>query len=421
MSDDLTTYDGMLKQYYPADKVLNLIYQKNSFLTLVEKDEGFVGDAMKAPVIWAGSQGIGHTFSTALSQADATSNQIAGFLISSRASMYGFTNWSRETMLASAGNAGAFMSVAKVAVENCLRGVGNQLATAFYRSGYGDQGNIATGFSASGTTITLVNPEDVVNFEFGQKIVTSATQSGAPKALGSSGLGPAITGINRSTGVLTFANALNDATNGIPTIAAGDFIFIQGNHTTASTRELPYGIEAWIPAIAPVKGVDSFWGVDRGQDTRLSGQRLDATDGRPLEEALIEAAQLVAREGGQLSHFFMGFGTYAKLLKQMQGRVILTDVTTDTGIGFRGATVQTPAGEVLVVPDRTCPANRVYGLQLDTWSIASLGKLVAPVEEDGLMILRSPTSDAFLSRYASYSQLVCRAPGYNVNIQVPAV
>jgi hypothetical protein len=417
MGDTITTYSSMLKQYYDDDKVFNLIYDKNPLLTMVEKDEGFVGEAYKVPVIYAGAQGIGQDFTIAQAQSVASSQGVAAFLVSSRAHMYGFTNWSRETMLASANNTGAFMSVAKVAVENCLRGLGNQLATALYRSGYGDCGTIATGFSASGTSIALANPEDIVNFEKGMRIVVSSTQAGALRTLGSSGLGILISGVNRSTGVLTLANAANDATNGIPAIAAGDFIVVQGNRTS-TTALLPYGVEAWLPATAPTTG-DSFWGVDRSVDTRLSGQRLNATDGRPLEEALIEAAQLVAREGGQLSHFFMGFGTYAKLLKQMQGRVLLTDVETDTGIGFRGATIQTPTGEVLVVPDRTCPGNRVFGLELSTWSLASLGKLVAPVEEDGLMILRSSTADTFESRYATYSQLVCKAPARNINVQVP--
>jgi len=415
MSDTITTYDGMLKQYYDDNKVQNLIYDKNPFLTMCPKNEGFVGDAYKVPVIFGGGQGIGKTFSNAQSQASNTSQQIAAFLVSSRAPFYGFTNWTRETMLASANDVGAFMSVAKVAVENCLRGMGNRLATAFYRSGYGEMANLSSTVSVTGaTSITLNNVDDIVNFEVGQMLDCSATLTGAPKSVGSSGNGLIVTSVDRSNGKLGFGYAIDDATNGIPTIAAGDFLFVRGDHSTSTT--LPIGLEGWIPATAPSPSA-TLWGQTL-TDTRLYGQRLDARDGRPLEEALIEAAQIVAREGGQLSHFFMGFNAYARLLKGMQGRVILTDVETDTGIGFRGATVQTPAGEVLVVPDRTCPANRIFGLQLDTWEIASLGKLVAPVEEDGLMILRSASADSFESRYASYSQLVCKAPGKNINIQI---
>lgn len=417
MSDTLTTLDGMMKQYYSDEKVMNLIYDSNPFLTMVDKDEGFVGNAMKVPVIYAGAQGVGHTFSTAQTQASNTNNGIAGFLVSTRASMYGVAVWSRELMLASATDAGAFLSEAKVAVENLLRTLGNQIATALYRSGFGDQGNIQTGSSVSGTTITLQNTEDIVNFEVGQNLVVSATQNGSLRALGSSGNALIVTGVDRTSGILTFGFAVNDGTNGIPTIAAGDYIFIQGNHTS-STALMPYGIESWVPATTPSSS-DSFWGVNRSSDTRLSGQRLNGTAGQSLEELLIEGAQIVGREGGKLSHYFMSFNTYARLLKQMQGRVILTSVETDTGIGFRGATVQTPTGEVLVIPDRTCPMNRIYGLELSSWSLASLGKFIAPVEEDGLMILRASTADNFETRYGGYMQLVCRAPGHNINIQIP--
>ena len=48
------------------------------------------------------------------------------------------------------------------------------------------------------------------------------------------------------------------------------------------------------------------------------------------------------------------------------------------------------------------------------------GKMVQVVEEDGLQILRVYNADAFETRYAFYGQLVCKAPGFNLNIQIPA-
>lgn len=417
MSDTITTYDAMLKQYYSDDKVMNLIYDKNPFLTMVEKDEGFVGDTYKVPVIFSGNAAVVSSFSLAQAQSQANSQGTAAFLVSSRAKLYGVTNWTRETMLASASDAGAFMSVAKTAVENILRDMGNQLATSAYRSGYGDQGQIATGTSVTGKTLQLQNAEDIVNYVVGMQLDASLVQGGAIRVEGTNPL--TVTGVDRSNGILTFGFNVNDATNGIPTIAAGDFLYVRGNAANGSTAQLMFGIESWIPATTPAT-TDSFWSVNRSQDTRLSGNRLNGTGGQPLEEILIDAAELVGREGGTLSHFFMSFGTFSRLLKQMQGRVILTDVSTDAGIGFRGATVQTPTGEILCVPDRTCPANRIYGLELSSWKLATLQKMVAPVEEDGLMILRQSNADAFESRYAFYGQLVCKAPSHNINIQVSA-
>lgn len=426
MGDTQTTFDGLLKQYYDDDRVMNLIYDDNPFLAMVAKDEGFVGDTYKVPIIYSGNNAVGQSFSRAQGQARGTnvgssSQGVTAFLVSSRAHLYGFTNWSRETMLASATNIGAFMKVATVNMDNILRNLGNRLATALWRNGYGDLANIAvTGFSASATSLTLANPEDVVNFETGMPLDFSATQQGSVRAYGSSGNPLAITGVDRSNGILSFGYAINDGTNGVPGISAGDFIFLYDDaHVSgAAGQTLPIGVEGWIPATVPAS-TDSFWNVNRSLDSRLSGQRLNATDGRPIEEALIESAQIVRREGGKLSHFFMNHGQYAKLEKQQQGRVIYNETVTDADISFKGITLRTGVGDVICMPDRTVPSNRIYGLELSSWELASLGKMIAPVNEDGLEILRQDSADNFEARYAFYGQPVCHAPGHNINIQVP--
>lgn len=425
MSDTVSTFDGLLKQYYSDDKVQNLLYRDNPFLTMIEKDEGFGGDAYKVPIIYTGNNAVGQSFTRAQTQAQNNSQGVTAFLVNSRAHLYGFANWSRETMLASEDNMTAFMKVATVGLDNTITQLGNRIATSLWRSGYGDIGNITTtagGFSASATSFTLASVESVVNFEVGMQLDFASSQTGAVRAYGSSGLPLTITGVDRSNGILSFAAAINDATTGVPTIAANDYIFLYGDaHVAgASGQVLPVGVEGWIPATVPSSS-DSFWGVNRSLDSRLSGQRLNATDGRPIEEALIDGAQIVRREGGKLSHFFMSHGNYAKLSKQQQGRVLYVSMETEADISFEGIKLRTAVGEVLCLPDRSCPDGRIYGLQLDTWKLATLKKMIAPVNEDGFDILRQSNADNFEARYAFYGQPVCMAPGKNINIQVPTL
>ena len=72
----------------------------------------------------------------------------------------------------------------------------------------------------------------------------------------------------------------------------------------------------WIPATAPSAG-DAFWGVDRSKDvTRMAGVRFDGSS-ESIEEALIDGAALVAREGGQPDYCFMNFTSYAALEKSL--------------------------------------------------------------------------------------------------------
>lgn len=417
MSDSLTTYDGLLKNVFTPKEVLNLVYQNNQFLKMVPKYEKFLGDAYKVPIMYGDAQSWSPNFTVAQNASQANAQLVTAFLLNTRAAQYAVGNWTRQTMLASAGDAGAFLEVVQVNIEMNLRSLGNALATQLYRSGFGDQGQISSiGYVASATTIQLANVEDVVNFAINQVLDVSATQNGTSRARGTSGNGLIVTARDVNQGLLTFAYAINDSTNGIPGISAGDFLFPNSSHSGA-TQIVPLGIEAYVGASAPATSA-TLWGAPVGTDSRLNGLRMNATDGRSLEEALIQAASLVSREDGELSHFFCSHDTYSRIQTTMQSRLRHADVDVEDFAGFSGAMLRTNHGEVMIVPDRACPSNRIYGLDLKTWELASLGPLIDRVEDDGLPFIRQTNADNFEARWASYAQLVCRAPGRNINIQI---
>jgi hypothetical protein len=423
MGDTLSTYAGLLKEVYLQDVVENLVFKNNPLLAMIPKDDGFDGKSWEVPVIAYPAAGYGANFNDAVAKSLSTNNGTKGFIITSRAYQLGIGTWTREAHLASRNNAGAFMKVGEVAVENALRMINNQLASYLYRSGYGDRGQIAVpGFSATALTITLANRSDVNNFQVGMDIDVASAPSAAIRAEGTNPL--TITNIDRSGGILTFGYAINDATNGIPNIAAGDYIFLRGDHN-GSTQIVPRGLEAWLPASPPTSG-DNFWGVDRSLDaSMLAGQTINA-GASSLEEAMNKAAYRVMEQGGALDHFFMSPATYNKLINSQQGRSFHSEAVTftkDANLGFPGAVVNTSTGQVKVVPDRSCPDTRIFGLTLDTWVLGSADKLVKEVDEDGLFIRVIPSSvsqtqSTFEVRYESYCQLACKAPAHNVNIQI---
>jgi hypothetical protein len=240
--------------------------------------------------------------------------------------------------------------------------------------------------------------------------------TGAVKAYGTSGNGLIITAINRSTGVLTFGFNLNDATNGIPTIAAGDFIFVRGDHSGA-TRMKVAGVEAWCPYTKPTAG-DSFFGVDRSVDvTRLAGLSLDGT-GAPIEEVLIDGAALVGREGFGLTHYFCSFSKYASLEKALGSKIQYIDLSVNAEVAFRGIVINGVRGPIRVVPDMNCPSNRIYGVKMDAWRLNTLGEAVRVIDADGLSMLRQATADGVEVRYGFYGNLSCKSPASNIAILV---
>ena len=65
--------------------------------------------------------------------------------------------------------------------------------------------------------------------------------------------------------------------------------------------------------------------------------------------------------------------------------------------------------------DRNCPYNKVYGLNIDTWSLFTGGPLCGALNEDGVgSMLRLSNSDGYEIRYGHYLQLGCFAPGRNI-------
>ena len=407
MALDMTSFEAALKEKYTADAVENLVYMDNPFLALVPKLEDFGGELWKVPLIYGDPQNASATFSQAAST--DTDAGLKAFLLT-RVKHYSLAKIDNETILASKGNANAFMEAATVQIDGAINTLSRRLAVALYRDGFGSIGNIDS--TVTGTTLTLSNSNDITNFEAGMVLVFAAS-SGAD-ALRDSGDSVTVTAVNRSAGSMTVTPNLS----GISGLTAGDFIFIKGNRQDSATptRLMISGLEAWDPASAPSSS--SFFGVDRTTDvTRLGGLRYDAS-GVPVEEALIEAASRVAREGGKIDHFFMNYSKFAELQKALGSKVQYVDLKVNPEVGFRGILVNGPRGPIKVIPDQNCPSNRIFGVQLNTWKLGSIGKAVRVINTDGLTMLRVTDADQVQVRYGSYSNLACKAPGWNINVQV---
>lgn len=414
MSLDLTTFDAALKQHYTSDTVQNMVYKDNPFLALVTKYEDFGGRNLPIPLIFGNPQGRSANFNRAQTRGAITNTLVTDFVLT-RVKDYSIATIDNETIEASKGRANAFLEAATVEIDGAINSLTRSLAVALYGSGFGDIGRLSTTVAVAGaTTITLNNPNDVTNFEVGQElVVAAAANSGALRALGSSGNGLIITGIDRSTGVLTFGFAIDDATNGVPTIATGDFLFVRGDRQDAvSPVALKVsGLSAWVPSTSP--SATQFFSVDRTADvTRLAGVRYNA-GGAPIEEAVVELASRIGREGGKPDTLFLDFAKFAELEKALGAKVQYVDLKVNPVVGFRGITIHGPRGDITVVPDMNCPSDRAFMVQKNTWKLYSLGKAVRVIDTDGLQMLRQASSDGVEVRYGFYGNLGCNAPGYN--------
>ena len=134
---------------------------------------------------------------------------------------------------------------------------------------------------------------------------------------------------------------------------------------------------------------------------------------------MIEGAALAAREGGKPDYMFCSFADFVSIEKAMNAQVQREVKQNDSISGYRSLEFYAPHGVVKIVPDKDCPAGLAYLLQLNNWSLMSIGPCVQLTELDGNRVLRQSSDDGIEVRVHSYAQLACDAPGHNCVITLP--
>lgn len=407
-----------LKELYTGDDYMkDLVYKKNPFLALVPKDEspsGFAGKYIPVPLVYGTPQGRSATFSNA--QNNQTAPALASFFVY-RVSNYQLVTITNELLEATKDNAAAFIDEAKLAMDTGFRNISNDLALDLYSAGDGIRGTIS---AISSGVITLDDPGSVVNFEVGMVLV-SFSVSGTTYTQSTSAASGYVIAVNRSSGTVT-VSATAGGSAGTPTNwstsfpklgVSGDVAF--GTLSARTSYLKVTGLAGWFPTTAP-SASESFWGVDRSVDSRLYGVIAQNTSSETIEEALIDGAALVAREGGQPDMCFMNFTSYAALEKSLGAKVQYVDVKhEEADIAFAGIRIHAPYGPITVIPDRNCPQKTAYLLQMDTLKFRSLGKAphILTYGLEGLEGLRVGSADALEIRIGYYGNLICNAPGWN--------
>jgi hypothetical protein len=412
---DFNSVNQAVKIHYKALRVADMVYRNNPFLGVIPKYTKFGGLSLPIPVRYHDPQRRSSDFVTG--QGNASTSELAQFSLT-RVSDYSFAYIDGQTVQATRGDNNAFLQYLTMEIDGALNSLTRSLAVSMYGDGSGKIGTASTvvaGTAANpGATppvlatpdiITLANSEEVTNFEVGMSIVAAASTAGAP------GTAMVITTVDRDAGTIGVAQGTASGK-----IVATNVIFQEGDYMAASNRKKVTGLDGWLPAAAPAAN-SSFFGVDRSVDsTRLGGVRFDGSS-MPVEEALIEAASKVARDGGRPDTAFCDFKTYASLEKSLGARVRYTTLNApDVQIGFNGISIVGPSGEIKIAPDLNCNPDAIYLLQMDTWSLNSLGAAPQFLDLDDNKILRDSGADAYECRLGYYAQMGCSAPGYNARI-----
>lgn len=368
-------------------------------------------------MVYGTPQGRSAAFTNA--QGNQSAPALASFFVY-RVSNYQLVTITNELLEATKDDAGAFVDEAKLNMDTGFRNISNDLAHDLFSDGSGVRG--AIGSIASGV-ITLADPNTVVQFEVNMTLQAYNTSF---TVVTGGALGYVIA-VDRTNGIVTVSDTSISGTAATPTNWATTFpnLVVQGDNpgvaTATGTALKVSGLAAWFPTTAPTGSSPLFWGAQRGADpTRLAGVRFNGQN-ETIEEALIDGASLVAREGGQPDMCFMSFASYAALEKALGSKVQYVDVKhEEADIAFAGIRIHAPYGPITVMPDRNCTAQTAYLLSMDTLKLRSLNRVphILTYGLEGLEGLRVGNADALEIRIGYYGNLICNAPGWNCVIQL---
>jgi hypothetical protein len=417
---NLTTADAAMKQLYKDKNFREGTYTKHPLLAILPKNEGFYGKNMPLVIQYGNPQGVSATFSVA--QAATTSSRFEDFLLT-RVNEHSVATIDGETLEAMSNDAGAFVTGMKAQIDAAMKSLADRLESLIPGTGTGTIGQISSGSTVASATITLENINDIVNFEVGMTIVTSATDGGALST--GSATGEVIAAVNRRTGVLT-STSVTWATV-ISGIAASDYICAKGDAQAAGTKKVITGFAGWLPIAQPaVGGGDSLFGVDRSTDSRLVGNYYDGSADL-IEEALINGQSIGAREEASIDTAILNHAKYRQLIKELGSKVTYTKVPARTKggkefaqVAFSGIEIHGDAGEITIMAANKIPSNVAYELELETWTLCSIGPATKFNMPDGNRVLRQASDDGVEARLVFRGNLGCNAPWANTRVALSA-
>lgn len=409
----VSSYDPVLKQIYRPELVEFLTYKMRPLLGLLPKYEKFGGRNMPIPLLYSNPQGVSADFTQA--QTNVSDSALADFLLT-RVTKHSLAHIESEVAAATLNDKHAFISALKKEVDAAMNALSDALESDLFRSGTGSLARVGSGETTK--TMTLLDVNDIVNFEVGMVVRGTSTDGGAYDVGEET-----VEAIDRTNGTM---DATSAAWNTVMTaIAANDYLVRDGDAANGGSNVSITGLDGWAPNTSG-GAPSALFGVPRSTDSRLYGSFHDGAT-QALEEAFIDAQSKAAREGGRPDKIICNNGQYRKLAKELGSKKEYSETQASgakglvAGVSYRGFVVHGDYGPLDVIAANKCPSQKAWALQTDTWTLASLGPVTRFDDTDGNRILRRASNSGVEARLISWAQLGCKGPVYNAHIALAAV
>lgn len=413
---------AFLKRLFDDKTINDLGAKDRPLLTMINKDTNYIGDGYTVvPLLVGRPHRNAPTFSTA--QGKTSTGTYRRFLLE-RKNLYGLVEISGEVIEAAKSKGpGAFADMLELETRLGFESHQDTIAKALYGVGNGVLGQVSAEPTETASTFNIVlkNWLDVYNFEVGMELeIWTATVAGTRRNSDGSDDEWVVSAISIDRATQTSTITLTGTYDSSGTIAADNYIFENGFHQTAAGDSVFFGLRGFLPSSA-VSGSDSFLGLNRSTDEELlAGLRYTQSAGESYTELFNNCAMLLKIRKAKPSHVFVNPIVFSKIANELESKGIINKEVAKVGkIGFEGLEIITGSGTIKIIADPFCPSAYGFMLQLDTWTLKSLGnhsRFVETGDHMGKSGISVYNDDAVEIRLVGRMALVTNAPAWNAII-----
>lgn len=397
--------------------VENLTLAERPLLAMIDKDEDFQGDGTHIPLIHGNPQGIA---ARDLETAQINKSNVLGKKFILTAGDYqGSVDIGDKVITASRGNPGAFLRNKAAEMDGLYEQMADNIATYVYGNSGNAIGQISAQVGGAGTgpnggdVFLLTEPTQTINFEVDMHL-DSSSDDGTVNADPDGDTDVHVLAVNRAEGTIEVQTVSSMAPDEF-LFRTGDFGGLDGAHSF-----IFHGLQDFL---YPTDTPTDIYSMNRLSDPqRLAGSRVPSSElsGLNIEERIqLLGAYMVGRyKGPGPTHGFMNPEDWQNLSIALQSRGVRPLKDDTTRFNFMAIEVVMGGKLVRIYPDRFCPRGTFFALRLKDWTLHSMLKLLHPISQDGLTLLRKGTSNDYEYRIVSYPALVTVAPGWSGRVGI---
>jgi hypothetical protein len=406
MTATLAASQAVLKRKYPGGKLPTAMYASFPFLAMLAKEDNWDGDDRVIAIQTEACQGASSDFNIALGS--LAQGKYYRFL-PTRVEHFSLARIKGQALRA-ARNGGALVDLWNQETDGAAMTEMKCLEIYAMGNGSGVLGQTTSGHAT--VTVTLTIAEDISKFDLGMRVGAVSTNTLSPTVR--TGYAT-ITAISRdtTTATITTSAAWNTLITGF---VANDYLVRAGDEASGGVGKVITGTKQWIAGGATP---GTLFGLDRNPDpVRLAGQSRSAT-AEVMEDAIMESESRRNFQGqrGKLTAW-ANTRNLVQLKKSLNGKVQYpkqgTAQSNVAGISFRTLEFEGDFDTIRIMSHPFIDKNDLQLLQMDTFTMASLGGTPTLLNFDQNDFLRVANDDAYEVRFGVYGNALCRLPSASI-------